>query len=240
MGQPPQTPSPVPPSCSDCAAKTQPPGGGPPVQSASRMWRSSDGKMRIDTPATSIISDPHAQQTILLNHTTKEASILPMKPSAPGSAPNLPQAPAGAAVQPPPMHVQSLGKSMIDGHEVEGQRFTMSPPPAPPTPAAPKAKPPGLPQIPGLPGAKVPGAPQIPGMPAPPGAAAPGAPQPPKPPQAPTVAEVWTSTKLKTPVLTKVTGPAGEQTTYCKPSSTAEPHPSLFQIPPGYKIKPNP
>jgi hypothetical protein len=54
------------------------------------------------------------------------------------------------------------------------------------------------------------------------------------------VTEVWTSVKLKTPVLTKVTTAAGEQTTYCKPTSTAEPHPSLFEIPPGYKLKPPP
>jgi hypothetical protein len=54
----------------------------------------------------------------------------------------------------------------------------------------------------------------------------------------PSVTEVWTSVKLKTPVLTKVTTAAGEQTTYCKPVSMDEPHPSIFQIPQGYKIKP--
>jgi hypothetical protein len=67
-------------------------------------------------------------------------------------------------------------------------------------------------------------------------------PQPPKPPQLPkppqpTVTEVWTSVKLKMPVLTKVTSSVGEQTTYCKPTSTEEPHPSVFEIPPGYKLK---
>ena len=60
-----------------------------------------------------------------------------------------------------------------------------------------------------------------------PGAKPPGAPAMPKPPAAPklpakpSVTELWTSVKLKTPVLTKV--------------STAA---SVFQIPPGYKIKP--
>ena len=54
---------------------------------------------------------------------------------------------------------------------------------------------------------------------------------------APTVTEVWTSIKLGTAVLTKVKSAAGEQTTYCKPTSTDEPHPSLFEIPPGYKLK---
>jgi hypothetical protein len=64
---------------------------------------------------------------------------------------------------------------------------------------------------------------------------------PPIPPQlfklAPTVTEVWTSVKLGTAVLTKVNSPAGELTTSCKPTSTEEPHPSLFEIPPGYKLK---
>jgi len=242
MGQPPQIPPPVPPSCSECATKTQPAGGGPPIQSASRIWRSGDGKMRVDTPTTSVISDPHAQQTILLNHSTKEATIVPMKPPAPGAVPpGMPQPPSGA-VQ-PPVQVQDLGKSMIEGHEVEGQRFTM---PAPPAALTPQAKAPGqpLPAMPGLPPLKIPGAPPIPGMPSPPSAAAPApgaaAAPPLKPPQPPTVAEIWTSAKLKVPVLTKVSGPAGEQTTYCKPTATTEPHPSLFQIPQGYKIKPNP
>jgi hypothetical protein len=53
----------------------------------------------------------------------------------------------------------------------------------------------------------------------------------------PTVTEVWTSVKLGTAVLTKIKSSAGEQTTYCKPTSTDEPHPSLFEIPPGYKLK---
>jgi hypothetical protein len=248
VGQSPFTPPPTPPSCSECGTKTQPAGGGPPIQSASRMWRSSDGKMRVDTPANSVISDPVSKQTILLNHTTKEATIIPTPPPAPGTAPPamLPVATAGAPPTPPPMQVQALGKSMIEGHEVEGIRFTQ--PPAPPPPAPPAAAPgapklpamsqvgvPGLPKLglpkPPLPGVKMPGAPPVPGAAAPPSAAAPPAP-------APAVTEVWTSVALKVPVLTKVTGPAGEQTTYCKPTSTAEPHPSLFQVPPGYKIKP--
>ena len=121
------------------------------------------------------------------------------------------------------MKVEDLGKSMIEGHEVEGKRFTL-PPFSPP-------------QMPGMP--KMPAAPQAPGAPV--GAAAPGAPKPPqmpKLPHVPSVTEVWTSVKLKTPVLTKVTTAAGEQTTYCKPVSMDEPHPSVFQIPQGYKIKP--
>lgn len=189
------------------------------------MWKSSDGKFRLDTPTNSVISDPSSQQAILLDHVKKEATIMPMAPAAAGAAPaSAAQAPA-AAGQPPAMHVEDLGKSMIEGHEVEGKRFTLSPPAQPSPPAPPK-----MPQM------KVPGAPSVPGAPAAPGS--PKAPAAPKLPAAPSVAEVWTSVKLKTPVLTKVTTPAGEQTTYCKPTSTDEPHPSVFQIPPGYKIKP--
>jgi len=203
----------------------QPAGGGPPTQSASRMWRSSDGKTRIDTPQTSVISDPAAQHTIVLDHLKKEASIIPMTPPGAPPPPGAPSATgAPAAPHPPSVQVQDLGKSMIDGHEVEGKRFTLPTPPTPPKPplpAMPAAKMPGL---------KMPGAPEPPKPPA-----APAAPSAPKPPS---VTELWTSVKLKTPVLTKVTTPAGELTTYCKPTLTAEHPPSVFQIPPGYTIKP--
>jgi hypothetical protein len=201
------------------------------------MWRSSDGKTRIDLPQTSVISDPASQHTIVLDHLKKEASIIPMTP--PG-APPLPGAPGTpAAPTPPSVHVQDLGKSMIDGHEVEGKRFTMPTPPTPPKlptpamPAMPAAKMPALKmaalKMPGvkMPGVKMPGAPEAPKPPA-----------PPAPPKPPSVTEMWTSVKLKTPVLTKVTTPSGELTTYCKPTLTAEHPPSVFQIPPGYTIKP--
>ena len=194
-----------------------------PTQSASRMWKSSDGKFRLDTPTSSVISDPDQEKTILLDHIKKEATILPTPPataaSAAGTAPQTPAAMGQAS----PMKVEDLGKSMIEGHEVEGKRFTL-PPFTPP-------------QMPGMP--KMASTPQAPsasaGTPAP---GAPKSPQVPKLPHVPSVTEVWTSVKLKTPVLTKVTTAAGEQTTYCKPVSMNEPHPSIFQIPEGYKIKP--
>jgi len=226
----------VPPSCSECATKTQSAAGGAPTQSASRMWRSSDGKTRIDTPQGSVISDPVAKQTIVLDHMKKEASIIPMSP--PGSPIQPPGAPPGAAaaVKPPEMQVEHLGKSMIDGHEVEGKRFTLPHMPAPPKPAMPEPAKPAMAKLAipklamaklGMPGAKPP---EAPAMPKPPAA--------PKLPAKPSVTELWTSVKLKTPVLTKVSTAAGEQTTYCKPTETAEHPPSVFQIPPGYKIKP--
>ena len=191
------------------------------------MWRSSDGKFRLDTPSTSVINDPGSQQTILLDHLKKEATIIPMSPAVPGSmAPGSPQVPA-AQGQAPSVKVEDLGKSMIEGHEVEGKRFTLPPFALPDKPALPQLKMPGVPQ------AGPPSAPKPPGAPG-----MPSAPKLPKLPPVPSVTEVWSSVKLKAPVLTKVTTSAGEQTTYCKPVSSDDPHPSVFQIPQGYKIKP--
>jgi len=174
------------------------------------MIRSSDGKMRIDTGATSVITDPRAQQAMVLDHAQKTATIVPMQPSPPQFA--MPQPGAAApSLQPPGMPsvgVQDLGKGLIDGHPVDGKRYIVQPP-SPPSPPQP------------------PQAPQAPGMPSPP--------QLPQKPPVPTVADVWTSTSLGLPVLTKVSGPFGEQTTYCKTAPSGEPHPALFQIPPGYK-----
>lgn len=205
------------------------------------MWRSSDGKFRFDTPSTSVITDPASQKAIVLDHVKKEAMVVPMASAASGSAaPGAPQAPA-AQGQVAPIKVEDLGKSTIEGHEVEGKRFTLPPfePPAKPKmpamPTVPKPSVPGAPQVkaPALPGMKLPSPPKAPSAPG-----APKAPAPPSLPKVPSVTEVWTSTKLKAPVLTKVTTTAGEQTTYCKPVSTDEPHPSVFQIPQGYKLKP--
>ena len=182
------------------------------------MWRSSDGKFRLDTPSTSVITDPGSQQTILLDHLKKEAMIVPMSAAAAQSAvPGSPQVPS-AQGQAPSVKVEDLGKSMIEGHEVEGKRFTLPPFTPPPKPGMPPLKMPAARQA-GLPGA-------------------PSPPQAPKLPSVPSVTEVWTSVKLKAPVLTKVTTSAGEQTTYCKPVSSQDPHPSVFQVPEGYKITP--
>jgi hypothetical protein len=198
---------PQPPACADCQTTTQYAQGGAPQLSASRMIRSSDGKMRIDTGATSVITDPSTQQAMVLDHVKKTASIMPMQPAPPQLA--MPQPGAAAPSMPAPtmpsVGVQDLGKGLIDGHAVDGKRYIVQPP-SPPQP---------------------PQAPQVPGMPQPP--------QIPQKPQAPTVADVWTSTSLGLPVLTKVSGPFGEQTCYCKPAASGEPHPALFQIPPGYK-----
>lgn len=199
--------------------------GAPPSQSASSLLRASDGKMRMDYGNTSVITNPVTQQAILLDHIKQTARIIPI-PQMP-QMPKIPQigmpGPPGAPT-PPPMNVVSLGKGFIEGHAVTGQQITFH------MPTLPKA--PGMPGIPGMPGMpKPPGMPQAPGAPQ-----IPGAPALPKPPAMPTVAEVWTSSSLHLPVLTKITGSFGQRNCYCKNAPTGEPHPSSFQVPPGYKL----
>src|SRR5579883_436493 len=179
------------PSCSSCTTTTQMQGATASTQTPSQLTTASDGKMRLDIPNTSVITDPKAQQAIILDHLKKTATILPMAPGAPQlpqmQMPGM-QAPSIKPPTPPSVSMQDLGKSMIEGHEVDGKRFIVQPPPPPQMPA-----PPQMPTPPQLPGA--PQTPAPPTMPA--------------PPQAPTVADVWSSTKFGTPVLTKVTGPFG-------------------------------
>ncbi len=197
----------------------------PPVQSASQVTRASDGKMRMDYGNTSVITNPATQQAILLDHVKQEARVIPI-PQMP-AMPKIPQigmpTPPGTPT-PPPMSMVSLGTGFIEGHAVTGQQITFHMPTLP--------QPPGMPKAPGMPGA--PGMPAAPGMPSAPGM--PGAPALPKPPAMPTVAEVWTSSSLHMPVLTKITGSFGQRNCYCKNAPTGEPHPSSFQIPPGYKL----
>jgi hypothetical protein len=172
------------------------------------MVRASDGKLRIDAGNISVITDPKAQHAIILDHLNKEARLLPMQPAQPGALPAGAAAASFAVPSASAMGVEDLGKKLIAGHEVDGKRYIIQPP-----------KPPQAPQI------KIPGAP---GMP-------PGMPQRPQPAQMATTAEVWTSTKLGLPVLTKVTSASGQLTCACKAAPAAEPHPALFQIPPEYK-----
>lgn len=88
----------------------------------------------MDTGNTSVITDPHAGVTTILNHATKQAHITPFTPPAPPGAPpapampKMPAAPSAAppAAPPPPAqppNVQDLGKKVIDGEEAEGKRI---------------------------------------------------------------------------------------------------------------------
>jgi len=55
------------------------------------------------------------------------------------------------------------------------------------------------------------------------------------PPAAPTTWELWTSTKLSLPVLTRTIGPFGQKECICKCTPMQTPS-SMFEVPPGYKI----
>jgi len=193
----------LPAACADCltttklaqglggASLTQPASA---QQSPSKLFRSTDGKIRVDAGNISVITDPASQKTIMLDHVKKEASLFSAQPPqvpAPGALPNI--AMPMLAMNPPasPAKVEELGKAMIEGHEVTGKRFTFQPP----------------------------GAPQAPGM-----------------PHLPlTTSEIWTSTKTQLPVLSRTRGGFGEQICHCKFTQAGEPHPSLFQVPAGYK-----
>jgi len=61
----------------------------------------------------------------------------------------------------------------------------------------------------------------------------PGMPVPPGPPTM--VSEVWMSTKLQLPVLTRIIGSFGQQMCHCKNTSAGEPPASMFQVPANYK-----
>ena len=113
----------------------------PPVQSAYRFCRATDGKTRVDTGNTSVISNPATGQTILLDHVKKTATIHPASPTAPPGAPQMPHFSApGLPGMPhaPSVQVQDLGKSVFQGQEVEGKRFLIQPHAMPKTPGVPK------------------------------------------------------------------------------------------------------
>lgn len=248
----PLTPAALPPVTAEYANTLQPPkAGDPPTNSAHRFSRAADGKTRVDSGNISVITNPATAQTILLDHAKKTATIQPTPPPAP-PAPQMPQMPAfsppGLPGQPPPApKVEDLGKRLLQGHEVEGKRIVTQPlampkKPALQMPGAPKlpaVKMPGAPKLPStklpgapkLPSAKLPGVPKLPQIPG-----APSKPPAPAAPKSPITSEVWSSTALGVPMLTKVSGSFGQMTQVCHKAVPGEPHPSAFQIPQGYKV----
>lgn len=207
--------------------------GLPPVQSAYRLSRATNGDTRVDSGDTSVISS--AGQTIVLNHPEKTATIqlaASAAPALPGMPPTPQPGVTGAAPTP---QAQNLGKGMIQGQEVQGTRYVIQPPAMPNisgTPQPPAVQAPGMPQMAGSPPA--PGMLPAPGMPQVPGA--PGTPSAPNAPQAPTTADVWTNTKMQLPMLTQMNGGFGQLTQVCQSVSPGEPNPAAFQIPPGYRV----
>jgi len=216
----PTTPTAAPPVTAEYTSALQPPKSNlPPAESSYRFTRATDGKTRVDSGKTSVISDPAAGQTILLDHAKKTATIAPQpRHKFPACRRcrtwRLREMPA--APQPPAMQVQDLGKSVLQGHEVEGKRYVIPPPPKPKAPLMPSAsagqapampklpQAPGMPKLPQMAGApKPPSAPPVPGV-APPPPPAPGAPPLRRPlarrrPPVATTAEVWTSPSMQLP-----------------------------------------
>lgn len=191
----------------------------PPVQSAYRFTRATDGNTRLDSGNTSVISNPAAGQTIQLDHIEKTATIQPLSatiPSPPGMPPTPHLGVPGLAPA-PSAQVQDLGKGVLQGIEVEGKRYLIQPPAMPNIPTTPK--PPTF-QAPGIPKAQ----------------GAPGSQSIPNAPQGPTVAEVWTSTSTRLPMLTTMNGGFGQITQVCQGVVPGEPNPAAFQIPPDYKV----
>ena len=85
----------APPAMAEYVSTLQPAGAAasaPPQQTAYRLFRSSDGKTRVDTGNTSVINDPAAGKTIVLDHLKKTAQITPSLPQAP-PIPGMPQMP---------------------------------------------------------------------------------------------------------------------------------------------------
>lgn len=192
----------------------------PPQQVTSKLARASDGRMRIDYGNTSVITNPATGQAAMLDHVKKEVRTIPFPQANPAQpAPpqaTLPGSPGGPSAAPPipGMAVKDLGKRMVEGHEVEGKRYTL-PAPAPP-------KPPPAPPAAGAPGLKTAGTPASPQIPE-------------AGPVPPMITEVWTSTQHQFPVLTRTTGGFGKQTSHCTNLAGGEPPASLFQVPAGYK-----
>lgn len=121
------------------------PGKEPPRQVPWKFLRASDGKTLVDYGNRCIITDPQAQQAVLLNRESKEATVIPL------IDPSAAQQPSSGKprMSPPvaPTNVQDLGKRMLLGHEVEGKRYTF-PPVMPPPPPEQDSAPPGEPPPP--------------------------------------------------------------------------------------------
>jgi hypothetical protein len=203
----------LPAATGECITTTQLPGQAEaaiPKGDLHQVFRAPDGAMRVDAGRTSVITDPNAMKTIVLDHVTKEARVFPMQPQMPSPQQMNPMQLASLAQAPGALNIQDLGKAIIEGQEAEGKRFVLPNPAAatiPPMPQVPGVAPPALPTVP------------------PPGGA---------------VAEIWTHTKLKMPVLTKTVGDFGQQICKCKyQDATMTPPPAtMFQVPPDYKVVP--
>jgi hypothetical protein len=135
---------PMPPAAAECVETVIGPyAGAIPTTNAINQFRGAAGQMRIDMGAISLITDPKTGERILLNHALLEARML--APAVPGGLPAVPGAPPipsmkmalamGLAMLPSAAAgpVQ-LGRSYIQGHEVEGMRYVFPTMPGAPVP----------------------------------------------------------------------------------------------------------
>lgn len=220
--------------------------GGSTVTQSSKFFRDEMSRTRIETGNMATISDPVKGQSFVLNMPQKIAIPTIQQPAMPGmpaipGMPAMPQAPnlAMPQIQPPPMpQAKDLGTKMIGGIKVSGKQFTLPPIPGMPKPPAM----PGMPQAPAVPGAPqppaMPGMPALPGVPKPP--AMPAMPAAPGMPQLPT-SEIWTSHELHLPIQTTTVNPATGTNCMTQMKNVvpgAKLPPSMFQVPPDFKVAP--
>jgi hypothetical protein len=193
----------------------------PPSTSITKLAIASTGASRMDFGDTSVINDAAAKKTIFLNHAKKEARLIPTPPPVPPAPelPNLqlPGAPPPLPSAPAPLDVKDLGKRYLAGHEVHGKQYVFPPPVIPEPPKLPELEMPEMAVDPDLP---------------------PLPPAPPPPPLKETVSEVWSSTSLLIPMLSRTVTSWGNQVSHCKNALPGEPDPALFEIPPDYKQMP--
>lgn len=94
-------------------------------QFPSKLFRSLDGKIRVDTGNMSVITDLQNKQSVILDHLTKEARLSSLNPPLGPDGLPLPNFPTIPDIPgpPPPMNVKDLGKRFIEGHEVDGKEY---------------------------------------------------------------------------------------------------------------------
>jgi hypothetical protein len=113
------------------------------IATAMSQLRALDGRMRIDLGSISLINNPATQERILLNHLMMEARILLPSLAMPGipGAPRIPAIPLAAAAGLALLAgggaatLIQLGKSLIQGLEVQGTRYIFPVIPGAPLPS---------------------------------------------------------------------------------------------------------
>ena len=119
----------LPPACSNCLTMlqlSQP--GALPLQNPWQFLRAGNGCTRLNFGDMSIINNPAAGLRIVLDHLAQAARLMPLMPGGMPGLPGMPGMPGfgltGGAALGAAMAVLELGKSIMQGEPVTGQRFT--------------------------------------------------------------------------------------------------------------------